>query len=245
MRQPINQQSKVINFKPIGDVVFRKSKRAKRYRITIKEDKTVILTIPNSASFKSGEKIVRDKLSWIEKHLSKMNSAASDKLYFDEKTKFSTRKHALHFKTSEEDKITVFISDKKITVKYPKYLNVHSDEVQHAARFGIVEALRDEAKQFIPQRVVLFAEKFGFDFKNIYIKNLKSRWGSCSNVNNINLNLHLMRIPNRLIDYVILHELAHTVEKNHGKNFWILLDRITDNKARLLDKELNKFSLSL
>jgi len=245
MRQSITKQSKIINFKSIGDVLFRKSKRAKRYRITIKEDKTVILTIPDSASFKSGERIIKEKLSWIEKHLSKMNSAATGKIYFDEKTKFTTRKHSLHFKISNEDKISVFISEKKVTVKYPKFLDVKSDEVQHAARFGIIEALRDEAKQFIPPRVVLYAEKFGFDFKDIYIKNLKSRWGSCSKVNNINLSLHLMRIPNRLIDYVILHELAHTVEKNHGKNFWILLNKITDNKARLLDKELNKFSLRL
>lgn len=239
------EQSKVLNFKLVGDVILRKSKRARRYRITIKEDKTVILTIPANASFKSGEKIVSEKLSWIEKHLAKMNSAAREKLFFEESTKFSTRKHQLHFRTSEKDKISIFISEKKITVKYPNTLDIKSDEVQYAARFGIIEALRDEAKLFIPPRVISLSEKFGFSFKNIYIKNLKSRWGSCSHVNNINLNLHLMRIPNRLIDYVILHELTHTVEKKHGKNFWTLLDQVTDNQARILDKELNKFSLKL
>jgi predicted metal-dependent hydrolase len=63
-------------------------------------------------------------------------------------------------------------------------------------------------------------------------------------VNNINLSLHLMRLPEALCDYVILHELAHTVEKNHGPRFWALLDKISGD-ARGLDNQLKNFKIAI
>ena len=90
----------------------------------------------------------------------------------------------------------------------------------------------------------ILAEKFGFNYNKLFIKNLRSRWGSCSNRNNINLNLQLMRLPDKLIDYVILHELVHTEEKNHGEKFWAKLDAITGN-AKVLAIEMKKYSTVL
>ena len=74
----------------------------------------------------------------------------------------------------------------------------------------------------------------------LIIKNAKTRWGSCSSINNINLNLHLMRLSDELIDYVILHELVHTKIKNHQKEFWDLLN-IVSGDAKGLDRELKKY----
>ncbi|UCG27653.1 MAG: M48 family metallopeptidase, partial [Bacteroidales bacterium] len=93
-------------------------------------------------------------------------------------------------------------------------------------------------------RVDELATKYGFRYGSVYVKNAKTRWGSCSAKNNINLNLHLMRIPTHLRDYVILHELVHTVHKNHGQEYWALLDCIT-GEARLFEKELKKHSIEL
>ena len=75
-----------------------------------------------------------------------------------------------------------------------------------------------------------------------FVKNIKTRWGSCSSLNNINLNLHLMRLPDHLIDYVILHELAHTKEKNHGKSFWNLVDSLVMD-LKEMKKELKTYSI--
>ena len=93
---------------------------------------------------------------------------------------------------------------------------------------------------FSTDKTVELAEKHNFKYKKVAIKNAKTRWGSCSYVNNINLSLHLMRLPDYLIDYVILHELVHTKIKNHSKDFWHFLDYVSGN-AKKLDKELKDY----
>ncbi len=112
---------------------------------------------------------------------------------------------------------------------------------QEYIRKGIIEALRNEAKNYLPERTDILAQKFGFKYEKVSVRNAKTRWGSCSGKNNISLNIHLMRLPEYLSDYVILHELCHTIEKNHGKKFWTLLDKVTGN-AKRLDKELNNYN---
>ena len=67
---------------------------------------------------------------------------------------------------------------------------------------------------------------------------MKTRWGSCTARNSINLNSWLILLPDHLSDYVILHELAHTLHKDHGRRFWTELDRVTDYRAKPLQKEL-------
>jgi predicted metal-dependent hydrolase len=109
---------------------------------------------------------------------------------------------------------------------------------------GIEAAWRKEAKKYLPLRLTEFARLYGFDFRKVSIKNNKSRWGSCSKRNNINLNLHLIRLPRHLSDYVLLHELVHTMHKNHSKKFWQQLDTLTGN-ARILDRELKHFRIEI
>ena len=77
-----------------------------------------------------------------------------------------------------------------------------------------------EARRFLINRLSELAGKYGFSYNRVFIRNQKTMWGSCSAKNNINLNIKLVKLPNELIDYVILHELVHIREKNHSKNFW-------------------------
>ena len=127
-----------------------------------------------------------------------------------------------------------------LLVAYPEHHVVSNPIIQEAIRFGIEEALRVEAQAFLPGRLAWLAQQHQLRYNKVFIKNLKSRWGSCSAVNNINLNLHLMRLPDQLIDYVLLHELCHTREKNHGPNLWNTLNEVTNGKARELDKAMKK-----
>jgi len=100
------------------------------------------------------------------------------------------------------------------------------------------------AKKKLIGRLDVLAEKHDFSYNRVFIKNQKTRWGSCSAKNNINLNVRLVNLPDELMDYVILHELVHTKVKNHSKKFWAELDKLVGNsKAR--DKELREYGVVL
>ena len=88
----------------------------------------------------------------------------------------------------------------------------------------LVDVLREEAKILLGQKLDLLAKHYGFVFKRLTVKHNSSNWGSCSRAGNINLNLNLIRLPEPLCDYVILHELAHLKEPNHGVRFHEVLE---------------------
>jgi predicted metal-dependent hydrolase len=103
---------------------------------------------------------------------------------------------------------------------------------------------RASARKLLIERLDQLAKKNGFSYNRVFIRNQKTRWGSCSIRNNINLNVNLMRLPEELIDYTILHELVHTRVKNHGKQFWDQLADIVGD-AKKLDKKLGRYNLLL
>ena len=157
---------------------------------------------------------------------------------------FETREHHLEIKSVEIEKVKSIVKDEKITVFVPLSTKIESDEVQLEVRKGIERAWRKEAKEYLPNRVEELAKKYNFQFKKVSIRNAKTRWGSCSNDNSINLSLHLMRLPDYLIDYVLLHELVHTKIKNHSKDFWHLLDTVSGN-AKKLDREVKGYGIQI
>ena len=93
-------------------------------------------------------------------------------------------------------------------------------------RIADVERLRKDAKLVLPARCRALAERYGCTVNKIFIKHNRSNWGSCSAKGNINLNLNLVRLPAELRDYVILHELCHLRQMNHGPEFHRLLETL-------------------
>ena len=93
----------------------------------------------------------------------------------------------------------------------------------------------DAAKDQLASRLAELAEQHGFSYNKVTFRQQKTRWGSCSAKNNISLNLRLASLPDKLSDYVILHELVHVRIKNHGALFWQELQRLMpDAKERAL-----------
>ena len=86
-----------------------------------------------------------------------------------------------------------------------------------------------DAKKRLIDRLYHLAQEHGFTYNNASVRNQRTRWGSCSQKNNISLNLKLVLLPKELIDYVILHELVHTRIHDHSKKFWAELDRYIGN----------------
>ncbi len=234
---------KILEIKDIGTVHLYKNKNAVNLKIILKPKKPPRVTVPYKIPFKIAEEFVLSKISWIKENLEKIKQIEGQKIIFDENTKFKTKFHVLNIKKHELDSCKYKIKNGFLDFYYPYCYDIKNFEIQKAICFAITETLRFEAKMHIPDRVKKLSEKHNLKYKNVFIKNLKSRWGSCSSKNNINLNLHLMRLPENLIDYVILHELAHIKEKNHGKNFWNLLNTFIID-AKQLNKELKKYSIN-
>lgn len=97
------------------------------------------------------------------------------------------------------------------------------------------------ANDYLPNRLKYLASLYDFKFNKIIIKNYKSRWGACNKSNDIYLNYKLVMLDKDLIDFVILHELCHTIHFNHQSNFHKLLKRLSKKSK----KELNEFSFIL
>jgi len=109
--------------------------------------------------------------------------------------------------------------------------------IEQAANIDPVDAPRR-----LRARLRILADRFGFCYNRVFIRNQRSRWGSCSHGNNINLNIKLIILPQELIDYVLLHELVHTIVKNHSPIFWTELSRYVNN-PKTLNKKLRFYKL--
>jgi predicted metal-dependent hydrolase len=240
----VNLISKNIEFKELGKITLRKSPKAKKISISVRPFDGIRVTMPVYVSFRRAERFIEEKESWLRRTLTKIKNAEKSFTIFDFETIFHTAEHTLKIVKTVYGKPQVKLKEGKILVLCPDDRDIKEKEIQQLIRWGIEAAWRKEAKKYFPGRLGELAGLYGFEFRKISIKNNRSRWGSCSGSNNINLSLHIMRLPGHLSDYVLLHELVHTIHKNHSKNFWKHLDTITGN-AKALDRELKEYRIEI
>lgn len=225
----------------VGDVQFVLSTRAKRINLRIKPGEIPRVSYPRFVDVKKVRAFVIDRKQWIVAHQEKMKGIEK-KSIFDPTKEFRTNFHEFRCTPHPLNTLRANIENKVVDILYPASHEITSTVLQNAFKSIIVKVLRKEALFYLPERLSILAKQHGFSYNQLRIKNIKSRWGSCSGKNNINLSLHLMVLPFHLIDFIILHELCHTVHKNHGPRFWALLDKCAGN-ARDLDKEVKRFQI--
>ena len=238
------ESRKVMKVEGVGEILFEKSKRASRINISIKPFRGVRVAVPYGTDFAVAENFLLQKIDWIRSKIPKMEKTENALTIFDEQTSFTTKRFTLKISSHQHLTISARIHNGKIDVKYPDSIDVKDDRIQNTIRKAIEATWKIEAKAYLPERLDLLAQKFGFKYKEVKISSAKTRWGSCSGRDNINLSLHLMRLPEQLIDYVLLHELCHTIEKNHGPRFWALLDKVSGD-ARGLDNQVNQYKIKV
>lgn len=119
-----------------------------------------------------------------------------------------------------------FISDKAewvlSKIEYFSRLGIKVFFKNTRAEYG---ELKNKARLIAMQKVVYWNQQYGFSYNRISIKNQKSRWGSCSKKGNLNFNYKIALLPEKLVDYIVIHELCHLGEFNHSKKFWNLVEK--------------------
>ena len=96
----------------------------------------------------------------------------------------------------------------------------------------LVDWLKAQARRIIPARVRELAACHGFTYRRIFIRSQRTRWGTCSSRANLSFNFRLVLAPPEVLDYVIIHELAHLRVPDHSPRFWRLVARLCPGYAR-------------
>lgn len=241
MRRSLEPNQKTVEHPEIGRVIFKKNPRSKRITLKVKTDGTVIVTLPKRLAYKTAEPILNENLAWIKKQLEKARASQVTKLLSYEST-FQIRNKVLSILPHNREGLMVSSDRDKIEILVPQTWDLSTKEVQEQLQYVVTESLRDEAKNYLPERTQTLADQKGVLINAIRVKKVKTRWGSCSSKSNINLSLYLMLLPDDLIDYVILHELAHIKHQNHSAAFWNHLEDLLPG-SKQLDKALNGYRI--
>lgn len=119
-------------------------------------------------------------------------------------------------------------------ILFPKYLD-RQEMIKFAREFYI-----DITKEVLKSRVKYFAELMNLSYSSVSIMNNKTRWGSCTSTGDLKFNLRISMLPHKIIDYIIIHELAHLVEFNHSKKFYQIIECIMP-KWKSIKDDLKKY----
>lgn len=227
-----------LEIEQLGQVKLIPNTRARRVIIRFREGEFQV-TYPTGMKLDKIEELLID----TSPKLLKLKGKTQKELIFTEDTIFSTHTFDLRLTKSDLQGVYTTLKDGILQISFPSHSDVKSADNQSYIRSIIESCCRSEAKRILPGRVRELAKLHGFEVGNIKINKSRSRWGSCSIEKNINLSYFCMMLPNQLIQLIILHELCHTVEMNHGDRFWALLDKVTQGKSKELTKQLRDFRL--
>lgn len=207
-------------------VAVYKHRASRHLRLSITSEGQARVSIPTWAPYRTGLEFARARQGWIRDH-SHQTVALVDGQAIG-------KAHHLVFESAAGiNKPTGRVLKTSVLVRYPITMNATSPEVQKEAVKTCVRALRLQAQQLLPKRLDELAKKHQLEYSSVGIKQLKRRWGSCDQQRRIILNLFLMQLPWELIDYVLLHELTHTIVLRHGSDFWQAMDRILPANKQL------------
>jgi predicted metal-dependent hydrolase len=191
------------------DQIIR-SKR-KTLALIVKPDGSLIVRAPLRASRKSIQEFVEKNRGWVEKNRAKALAAlpAAPRLYAPgESFMYLGTAYPLEIVGGQKEHLLL---DQGFKL---------AESAQSDAALAFARWYREEARQILQERVDFFARRYGFQYKRIGITGARTRWGSCSRTGSLNFSWRLVLAPLDVVDYVVVHELAHTVFQDHSKQFW-------------------------
>ncbi len=214
-----------------------RSNRAKYIRVKLSNKGDLSLIIPSGASINRGLNFMQKKAAWIEKHLDEIDLRPEElprflnlKLLNEKWQIVYSKKEGAHLSLNEEAQYCLKICGDFHDIAFTKKL--------------IGKWLQRKAQTIFKQMLDEISTQHGFNYNKLSIRTQKTRWGSCSQDQNISLNSKLLFFKQDIVRYVMVHELCHTIEMNHSKRFWHLVEACIPDYARA-QKELKQFGSSI
>lgn len=216
-----------------GTITVRKSARASQVKLRVAPDGTLKASMPMYAPIFLLKRLLKNSRPQLRAMIEQARPVTH---YFDGQQ--IGKSHTLVVR--EGAQLSVKRNKLQILVILPASKNLTDTDVTNQIREACIAALRVEAKSYLPKRLKFLADQLGFKYERVRFSHASSRWGSCSSTGTISLNIALMKLPFELIDYVVVHELAHTQEMNHSDRFWELVavgDPLYKQHRKLLKQE--------
>ena len=203
-----------------GGTVFysvRRSRRAKRIRMTITEEGELKVTIPLRVRLKDIAPVLRDHKRWILRKLAEKRTMEKPPPPFEMEDGSSLpvldRSFTLRLRRTERKQASWHFSHPSLTITAPAF---RTSLIYH----GIELWYRKMARLFLEERIPYWAGQMDVAPRSIRVKNQRTLWGSCSKKANLNFNWRVLLLSPEAADYLIIHELAHLKELNHSPVFW-------------------------
>ena len=194
---------------PDNYILIRKD--VKHARLRVSEDGQVRIIAPPSFSEDDITSLLNKKTKWIDKNLRYFEAMSKIELQRNQLLLFGNRYNYFYDSTYSQ-KVIINHEHKTITAKRDL-----TDSTEQKKWY------RKVAKTHLTKRTEQLSKKFNFTYNKLYIREERNKWGNCSTEKNISLSWILIKAPEFVIDYIIIHELLHTVVMNHTHKFWTLL----------------------
>lgn len=221
---------------PRQEFQLRISTRARRMRIDVSARRGVVVVVPRGTPEQTVRRFVDEKRSWIDRARDRVDA------------------EAVLYDPAESGELPDSLRLRALDVHYPvefrpgerarvdcegECVRVSGGADVEARRAALIAWLKRHAREHLPPWLQRLAAEHGFDYQRVAVRGQRTRWASCSGRGTISLNFKLLFLPPRLVNHVLLHELAHTRHLNHSAQFWNLLERL-DPQAQRHHATLNR-----
>ena len=185
--------------------------RRRTIALVVGSDATLTVRAPVQTPMVYIEDLVHKKLQWIRAKIAQVESRPRVR-----QKRFVNGESFLYLGDLYRLRV---VSNAEAPFVFQKEFMLASER-QFEARKLLLGWYKEQARKKIPDRVKLYAHRLGMEVGPIKVTDARKRWGSCGKGNSLNFSWRLIMAPLHVLDYVVIHELAHTVERNHSRTFW-------------------------
>ncbi|OFW77540.1 MAG: hypothetical protein A2201_00690 [Alicyclobacillus sp. RIFOXYA1_FULL_53_8] len=211
--------------KPYGNLyglpVFLEASPRRKRTITIYvQVERILVRTPVKTSLTTVAGLLESRTNWIEEQVRRLQQERSEQPSWPiSSLLLHGVPHPVHYRQKATGLIAIEVMNEAI------YIDSALFPDSPAVKGALIDWLRTLAREELKRRVEWWSEKLNCTVQTVRVKDLRSRWGSCSVRGNVNFNWRLIMAPPEAMDYVVVHELCHLREMNHSARFWGLVER--------------------